>query len=134
MRAAVIDRELKHFRVDHNELTLLGRERVHQAEDHRVDAHGFTGTGRTRDKQMRHLGKVGHKGCAANIFTEDERKRSLRVLEHRTGEHIAEPYHLAFAVGQLYAHRISAGDNSNVARMRGAVHLHHGWSSAGVGL
>ena len=74
MRAAIIDRELKHFRVNHDELTLLWRERVHQAENHGVDANRLTGTRCTRDEQMRHLGKVSNKGCAANIFTEDKRK------------------------------------------------------------
>ena len=50
MRNALVDRELEHLRIDHDEPHVLGRGLVEQAQHHRVQRDRLTGAGRARDQ------------------------------------------------------------------------------------
>ena len=75
MRYSLIDRQLEHFRVNHDEFHVFRLRFIEHAEDHGVDPNGFTGTGGTRYQQVRHLRQIGSDRFARNVFPEDHRER-----------------------------------------------------------
>ena len=80
MRDAVIDRQLQHLRVDHDQPALVGRQPVEQRQDHRVDRDRLARAGGAGDQQMRHAGEVGDHRLAADRLAERERQLGLGVL------------------------------------------------------
>ena len=54
MRDALVDRELEHLRVDHDEPHVLGRGLVEQAQDHRVQRDRLARARRAGDQEVRH--------------------------------------------------------------------------------
>ena len=64
----VINRKLHHLRIDHEEAKRPRRVAINQARDDRVHAHGFSGSRRARDEQVRHLREVGHHRLSLEIF------------------------------------------------------------------
>ena len=80
MRNAVIDGQFQHLRVDHDHPAFFRAQLVKQAQDHRVDRHGFTGTGCTRDQQVGHLGQVRHNRIAADVLAQGQRQTFLVAI------------------------------------------------------
>jgi hypothetical protein len=81
VRDAVIDAQLHHLGVDHDELDFLRRGLVEQADYQRVHAHGFAGAGGAGDEQMGQLGDVAHDAVAADVLAQGEGHLDLCVFE-----------------------------------------------------
>ncbi len=111
MGDAVIDRQFQHLGVDqdHPHVFRIGLE--HQRQQHRVQAHGFTGTGGTGHQQVRHLAEIRHHRVAGNVLAQRQGQRRSGVVEHARADHLGEADHLALLVGNLDAHRGLAGDH-----------------------
>ncbi len=67
MRDAVVDGQLQHLRVDHQEAALVGRQPVEQRQDHGVDADRLARAGGAGDQQMRHARQVGDHRRAGDV-------------------------------------------------------------------
>src|SRR5437763_9388876 len=79
VRYAVIDRELEHFRIDHDQTALVGAQTVNEAHDHRIDANRLARAGGTRDEKMRHAREIRDHRLAADGLAETERQLGRAV-------------------------------------------------------
>ena len=113
MRDAVIDRQLEHLRIDHDEFALVGRQPVEQRQDHGVDADRLARAGGAGDEKMRHARQVGDDRLAADILAERKPKPRLGVLEVRGLEQLAQQHDLAPVVGKLDADGVAARDHGD---------------------
>ena len=78
MRDAVVDRELQHLRVDHQEAALLGRQPVEQRQDHGIDADRLARAGRAGHQQVRHARQIGEHRRAGDVLAEHQRQLGVR--------------------------------------------------------
>jgi len=110
VRNAVVDGQLDHLRVDHDQLDLVGRGPVEDRAHDAVDAHRFAGAGGAGDQHVGHLREVGH-DVAARVVTAQRHGQPGRVLA-RLGrlQHVAKGHHLDGVVGHLDADGGLAGD------------------------
>ena len=99
MRQPVVAGELHALGVDHDQANVLGTPAHEQRGDDGIDHHRLTRTGRTGDKQVRHLGQVGDDGSALGIASDGELERTALDI----GQNIAEVDVLTRAVGNLDA-------------------------------
>ena len=113
MRDAVIDGQLEHLRVDHDEFALVGREPVEQRQDHGVDADRLARAGGAGDQEMRHAREVDDDRLAADILAERKREPRVGLLEVRRFEHLAQHHDLAAVVGKLDADGVAAGHHGD---------------------
>ena len=74
MRDALIDRQLQHFGVDHDQAALIGRHPEQDRQDHGVDADRLARTGRASDQQMRHPRQVGDHRGPADVLAKRQRQ------------------------------------------------------------
>ena len=118
MRDAVVDRELQHLRVDHDEPALLRRQPVEQRQDHGVDGDRLARAGGAGDEQMRHAGEVGDDRLAADGLAEAERELVLRALEVLARQQLAQVDGLALGVRQLDADGVAALHDGDAGRDR----------------
>ena len=118
MRDAVIDGELEHLGIDHDQPALLRREPVEQAEDHGVDGDRLAGAGGAGDQQMRHAREIDHDRLAADGLAEAERQLRLRLGVFVGRQHFAEVDLLALVVRQLDADGVAAGHHRDARRQR----------------
>ena len=118
MRDAIVDRELEHLGVDHDEAALLRREPVEQRQDHGVDRHRLARAGGAGDEQVRHAGEIGDHRLAADGLAEADRKLLVRRLEICGFQHLAQVHGLAGLVRQLDADGIAARDDGDAGRDR----------------
>ena len=81
MRDAVINAQLDHLRIDHNEAHFLGLGLVQKRNNQRVHAHGLARAGRTGNEHMRQLGNVAHDAVAADVLADGEGQLGLTCLE-----------------------------------------------------
>ena len=109
-----IDRQFEHFRVDHDETHIFRLRFIEHAEDHGVHTDGLTGTGGTRDQQVRHFCEVCHHRIASDIFTQHHGQRGWVIAEFGVIQHFTQVDGLTFLVRQLKA-------NVRFAR----YHFHH---------
>ncbi|MNN71002.1 hypothetical protein D3C81_1868990 [compost metagenome] len=98
MRNALINRQLEHFWVDHNESHIFRLRLIQHAEDHSIDPNRLTGTRGTRHQQMRHLRQISRNRFAGNIFTEHYGQRRRIITEFRVIQHFAQVDGLTFFV------------------------------------
>ena len=103
MRDAVIDRQLQHFRIDHDEFAAVGRHPVQDRQDHRVDADRLARPGGAGDQQMRHPGEVGQHRLAGNVLAEDQGEPARMLFIDRRIEQFAQKHRLGPAVRQFDA-------------------------------
>ena len=75
VRNAFVDRQLQHFRIDHDQPNLLRRGLVEQAQDHRVQRDRFARTSGSCDQDVRHLGDIGNHRIAADALAQGQRER-----------------------------------------------------------
>ena len=116
MRDALIDRELEHLRIDHDDTAVFGTQPVHQAKNHRVDGDRFARAGGAGDQQMRHAGKVDDHRIAADGLAEAQRQARLTVGVVARGEQFAQQHLLALRIGQLDADRVAPGHDRDARR------------------
>ena len=118
MRDAVVDRELEHFRVDHDQPALVRPQPVEQAQDHGIDGDRLARAGGAGDQQMRHAGKIDDDRFAADGLAEAERQFRGGVDIVVAGELLAQIDLLARRVRQLDADGIASGDHRDAGRQR----------------
>ena len=119
VRDAVVDGELEHLRVDHDQPALGGRELVEEAQDHGVDGDRLARAGGAGDEEVRHAGEVGDDGLAADVLAEREGQGVGAVAEALGGEDFAQEDVLAHLVGELDADDRAAGDGGAAAGQGG---------------
>ena len=120
VRDALVDAELQHLRVDHDEAALVRRVAVEQRQDHGVDADRLARAGGAGDEQVRHLGEVGGEGVAFDGLAERERQIALHAGEARRVQQRAQEHGFALAVRQLDADGVAAGNDGDARG--GGVH------------
>ena len=113
MRDAVVDRELEHFRVDHDQPALLRPQPVEQTQDHGVDGDRFAGAGGAGDQQVRHAREIDDHGLAADGLAEAERQFRAAVDIVAAGELLAQIDLLACGVRQLDADDVASCDHGD---------------------
>ena len=113
MRNAVIDGELEHLRIDHDQAALFRRQPVEQRQDHRVDGDRLARAGGAGDQQMRHLGEIGDDRLAADRLAERHGKLGLAGLEVTGADQFAEIDGLAALVRQFDADDVAAGHDGD---------------------
>ncbi|MNF85650.1 hypothetical protein D3C84_680560 [compost metagenome] len=122
MRDPLVDRELQHLGIDHDEAQILRRRLVEHGDDHGVDPHRFTGAGGTGHQQVRHLGEVHHHGLPCDVLAQAHGQGVAAVAEVVAVESLAQVDGLAYPVGQFDA-------DEGLARN----HLHHPHAAGGEG-
>ena len=70
MGNTVVNAQLHHLGVNHDELHIVGTCLVQKANDDGIHAHGFTGTGGTGDQQVGHFGNVTHDAASVNALAQ----------------------------------------------------------------
>ena len=80
MRYSVIHRQLNDLRVDKYHPDIFWRCFTQNAHKDRVYAHGLTGTGRTGNKKVRHLGDITVDRLTGDVLTESDVHR-IRLPE-----------------------------------------------------
>ena len=118
MRDAVVDRELEHLRVDHDEAALLGLQPVEERQDHGVDGDRLARAGGAGDEEMRHAGEIGDHRLAADGLAEAERELVLRRFEVLARQELAQIDRLALEVRQLDADGVAALHHGDAGRHR----------------
>ena len=91
MGNAIVCTQLDHLRVDHNQFDLIRRRLIKQAHNQGINTDGFTGTGRSRDQQMGHLGDIGHHNFARDILAHRKGQFGFMVLKLLGGYQFPEP-------------------------------------------
>ena len=81
MRNAVVDAELDHFGVDHDELNLVRAGFIQQANNQRVHAHRFARARGARDEKMRQLGNITADGITRDVLADGEGEFRLGRLK-----------------------------------------------------
>ena len=118
VRDAVVDGELEHLRVDHDQPALFRPQPVEQAQDHGVDGDRLAGAGGAGDQQMRHAREIDDDRFAADGLAEAERQFRGRVDVVVAGELLAQIDLLTRRVRQLDADGIASGDHGDARRQR----------------
>ena len=72
VRDALERHQLDHLGVDQDELHFVGRPGKHDSGDQRRETDGLARTGGAGNKDMRHLGQVGHPHVAGDILAEGD--------------------------------------------------------------
>ena len=90
--------------------TSSGRGPAQQRHEHRVDEARLAGAGGAGDEQVRHLREVRHQEVALDVLAQPDAQRVGLVARVAAAQHVAEPDHLAVAVGHLDADGRLAGD------------------------
>ena len=103
MRNAVINAELNHFGVHHDELDLFWLRLIEKRYDQRVHAHRLTGAGRTGDEQVRQSSDVADDAVAAYVLADGEGDLRFALFKLRRVDHIARKYRRDDAVRHLDA-------------------------------
>ncbi len=83
VRDALVDRELEHLRVDHDQAHVLGGGLVEQRQHHRVDCHRLARAGGAGDQQVRHARQVRDHRLAADVLAERQRERRGHLVVGR---------------------------------------------------
>ena len=79
VRDVLVDRQLEHLRVDHDEAHVARRRLEEDAHDHRVHRHRLAGAGGAGDQQVRHAARSATYRVAGGVLAERERQRRLRL-------------------------------------------------------
>ena len=104
MRDPFIDRQFKHFRVDHNEAHIFRLRFIKHAEDHGIHPNRFTGTSGTGNQQVRHFCQIGNDRIAGDVFPQHHGKRRRVIAEFRVIQHFSQINGLAFFIRQFQTH------------------------------
>ena len=116
MRNAVIDRQFKHFRIDHDEAALLRLEPVEQRQDHGVDGNRLARSRRARDEQMRHAREIDDDRLAADCLAKRDGEPVFGFLEVLRTQQFAQIDGLAALVRQFDADGIAPLNDGDAGR------------------
>ena len=118
MRDVLVDAELQHLGIDHDEAAAIRRQPVEQRQDHGVDRHRLARAGGAGDQQMRHAGEIGDHRIAADVLAERQRQAEAAVLVVPGRQQLAQEHRLAPRIGQLDADDVAAGHGGDARRHR----------------
>ena len=119
MRDAVVDRELQHLRIDHDQAALVGAQPIEQRQDHGVDRDRLARAGGAGDQQVRHAREIDDHRLAADGLAETERQ--LRAACRRSPWPTSSSRRNTFSrvgFGQLDADGVAARDDGDARRHR----------------
>ena len=151
----IVDTQLHHLRIDHNQAHLVRGGPIEQRHDNAVHTDRLTGAGGTGNQQMGHLGNIADNVVAANILTGRKGQRRGIFAECLRTQHLPDGDAGGDAVGHLntddgalslYRRHTDAADaqrQRNVLVQRGDLthfnaraKLHlipgHGWASDNI--
>ena len=109
VRDALVDRQLEHLRIDHDQAHLLSRALVKQRQHHGVDRDRLAGTGGPRDQQVRHPREVHDDRRATDILAERECERRSELVIGTRADDLAERDQFTRFVRNFQAHDRLAG-------------------------
>ena len=115
VRDPLVDRQLQHLGVDHDEADLFGRRVVEDAGDHPVDRHRLARPGRSGDQQVRHLGEVHGDRRPLDVLAQRHLQLRRRAGEGGVLQDLLEVDDLARQVRHLDADHRLAGDRRHDA-------------------
>jgi hypothetical protein len=118
VRNGIVDGELEHLRIDHDQPALIRRQPVEQAQDHGVDGDGLAGAGGARDQEMRHAREVDNHRLAADALAQAERQLGGGFGVVVDVEQFTQIDLLALRIGQLDADDVAAGHHGDARRQR----------------
>ena len=118
MRDVLVDAELQHLGIDHDEAAAIRRQPVEQRQDHGVDRHRLARAGGAGDQQMRHAREVGDHRVAADVLAQRQRQAEPVVLVVAGRQQLAQEHRLAPRIGQLDADDVAAGHGGDARRYR----------------
>ena len=81
MRNRVINAQLNHLGVDHDQLHIFRTCLIQQADNNGVHAHRLTGTGGTCNQHMGQFGDITHDAVTADIFAHSKGRFGLGVAK-----------------------------------------------------
>ena len=88
VRNALVDRQLEHFRVNHDQPNLGRRCLEQDAQQHGVDADRFTRASGTRHQQVGHLGQISHHRVPADVVPQRKGYWRLGLIEFAGFQHL----------------------------------------------
>ncbi len=94
VRKNIVNRELDHFRIDHQEAQRRRRVAINEARDQRVDADRFSRSRRSGDQQVGHFRQIGDDRPALEILPERDRQGRANGLEFARLDQLTERHHL----------------------------------------
>jgi len=105
MGRAVVDGQLDHLGVDHEQPQRFRRVRQQQTADDRIDADRLARSGGARDQQMGHAREVGSDRLAAHVLAQRDRQAAARLhrLERLALHQLLEADIVALRIGHLDA-------------------------------
>ena len=115
----VVDAQLHHLGVHHDEADLLGAGLIEQRDDEGVGAHRLTRAGGAGDEQMGQLGDVAHDALAPDVLAHGEGHLAGAVLELLGAEDGADVHWGDQLVGHLDAHHGDLPRDGGDAHPRG---------------
>ena len=110
VRDAFVGAELDPLGVDQNELDLIRRSLVEKTGDQAVESDAFTGSRRTRDQEMGHIGQVGDVDFSVNRFAQGIGELGLGFEEFRRLDDVTDANGFPVVVGDLDSKGGLAGD------------------------
>ena len=118
VRDAVVDRQLQHLGIDHDEPAFLRPEPVEQRQDHGVDGDRFARARGAGDEQVRHAGQIDDHRLAADRLAERDGELVARFAELVRGDELAQEHRLALLVRQFDADDVAALHHRHAGRDR----------------
>ena len=115
----VVDAQLHHLGVHHDEADLLGTGLIEQRDDKGVGAHRLTRAGGAGDEQMGQLGDIAHDALAPDVLAHSEGHLAGAVLELLRAEDGADVHRGDQLVGHLDAHHGDLSRDGGDAHSRG---------------
>ena len=120
MGDAVVNAQLHHLGIHHDEANLLGLGLIEQGNNQAIHAHRLTRTGGTGDEQMRQLCNVADDAVAADVLAHGEGDAGLALVKLHRVDDVPDVDGAHQLVGHLDAHDGDfIGDGGN-ADARGA--------------
>ncbi len=126
LRDAVIDGQLQHLRINHDETHIARYRLVEQAQHHGVERDGLARPGRAGNQQMWHSREVHHDGIARDVLAERESQRGGILVVARRFQYLAQAHELALLVRDLEADDRFARDylhDAHADRRQGACQV-----------
>ena len=104
MGNAVIDAQLHHFGIHHNQADLFGLGLVEQGDNQAVHTHGLTGTGGTGDEHVGQSGDVADDALAADVLAHGKGDAGFALMKLQGIDDIPDADRGDQLIGHLDAH------------------------------
>ncbi len=118
MRDIVVYRKLQHLGIDHDHAALVWRQSIKQRQDHAVETNRLTRSGRARDQQMRHRGKISNHGITCDILAQNDGKLRGLIGKCGAGRQFMENNRFPLGIGKLNANHGTARNGRDTSGER----------------